>query len=139
MGKLLTVVALAASLAYAHAPAESQIRKVLAVQVDAWNRGDIPAFVKTYAADCTFVGAEVVHGRDAVLARYRKRYSTAAAMGHLAFTALNVQQLDATTAIVYGNWHLDRGAAAGGPVGGVFSLVVRSIGGAWLIVLDHTC
>jgi uncharacterized protein (TIGR02246 family) len=139
MVRNLVAVSLAAvSLAYPQTPAESQVHKVLAVQVEAWNRGDIPAFVETYAPECTFVGAEMVHGRAAVLARYRKRYASPAAMGHLAFGQLNVEQLDAATAIVYGTWHLDRDTAGGGPTGGVFSLVLRSIDGVWLIVLDHT-
>jgi uncharacterized protein (TIGR02246 family) len=139
MVRNLFAVSLAAvSLAYPQPPAESQVRKVLAVQVEAWNRGDIPAFVETYAPECTFVGAVMVHGRAAVLARYRKRYASPAAMGHLAFGQLNVEQLDAATAIVYGTWHLDRDTAGGGPTGGVFSLVLRSIDGVWLIVLDHT-
>jgi hypothetical protein len=34
-----------------------------------------------------------------------------------------------------GRWHLDRDPA---PVGGNFSLVFRRIGGAWVIVHDHT-
>ena len=60
--------------------AESQIERVLNVQVEAWNRGDIPAFVASYAADCIFVGKEVAHGRAQLLARYKKNYPTREAM-----------------------------------------------------------
>ena len=58
------------------------IRAVLDKQVADWNRGDIPAFVQTYAEQCTFVGKTVVEGRAGVEARYRKAYPNAAAMGH---------------------------------------------------------
>ncbi|HEX4227834.1 MAG TPA: nuclear transport factor 2 family protein [Bryobacteraceae bacterium] len=138
MGKLLAVLVVTAFVAYPQASMESRIREVLAVQVAAWNRGDIPTFVKTYAPKCTFVGSEVIHGRDAVLARYRKRYPTPAAMGHLTFGSIAAQQLSPTTAIAYGTWHLERSSNGGGPVGGIFSLVFESINGSWLIVLDHT-
>jgi uncharacterized protein (TIGR02246 family) len=138
MSRLLAAWVFTVCLLYPQTAVESQVRKVLSVQVEAWNKGDIPAFVQTYAPDCIFVGTEMIHGRAAVLARYRKRYGSPAAMGHLSFDQVNVQQLEHTTAIVYGTWHLDRDKAGGGPTGGVFSLVMRSFGGVWLIVLDHT-
>lgn len=138
MGKLLAALLVASFVAFPEPAAESRIREVLAVQVAAWNRGDIPAFVKTYAPKCTFVGTQVIHGRDAVLARYLKRYPTPAAMGHLTFGSIDVQQIDPTTAIAYGTWHLDRNSSGGGPIGGIFSLVFESFDGSWLIVLDHT-
>lgn len=138
MRKLFVIMFLAATAAFSQNAAESRIRDVLSVQVKAWNRGDLPAFVQTYAPNCTFVGTEVIHGRNAVLERYNRRYPSPAAMGHLSFGQINVQQLDQSTAIVYGTWHLDRGPAGGGSIGGVFSLVLRSMDDAWQIVLDHT-
>ncbi len=38
---------------------ESEIQTVLNTQLEAWNRGDIPAMVNTYAPDCIFVGKQV--------------------------------------------------------------------------------
>ncbi|MBV8897947.1 MAG: SgcJ/EcaC family oxidoreductase, partial [Acidobacteriaceae bacterium] len=75
------------------ADTESQIKTVLDDQIEDWNRGDIPAFVTTYADDCIFVGKQVAHGRDQVLARYEKTYPTRQAMGHLTFSALEVHAL----------------------------------------------
>ena len=49
-----------------------------------------------------------------------------------------VHQVDERVAIVAGHWHIDRDAASGGPVGGVFSLVFELLDGNWQIVLDHT-
>ena len=119
------------------ADTESQITAVLNVQVDAWNRGDIPAFVTTYADDCVFVGKQVVHGRDQVLARYQKTYPTRQAMGHLTFSALEVHPLSGDIAVVTGEWHLDRSGGAGN-VGGLFSLVLQRRADGWKIALDHT-
>src|SRR5690348_9705598 len=41
---------------------EDDVRRVLDAQVAAWNRGDIPGFMRTYAPDTVFVGSEVTHG-----------------------------------------------------------------------------
>src|ERR1700761_8545339 len=89
------------------ADADSAIREALEAQVAAWNRGDIPAFVSTYAPDCTFVGKQILQGREQLLARYKRVYPTADAMGKLAFSGLNVRPLGKQTAVVTGEWHLE--------------------------------
>jgi uncharacterized protein (TIGR02246 family) len=132
VGLLITCVRLGAS------DATTRISKELSVQLQTWNRGDIPSFVETYAYNCTFVGREILHGRTQLLARYRKSYASPAAMGKLSFSNVTVKQLDDQVAIATGNWHIDRSARAGGPVGGVFSLVWQLQNGNWRIVLDHT-
>jgi uncharacterized protein (TIGR02246 family) len=116
----------------------AQISKELSAQLQAWNRGDITAFLETYAINCTFVGKQILHGRSQLLARYRKSYSSPQAMGTLSFSNLAIEALDNQIAIATGNWHIDRSAAAGGPVAGVFSLVWHLQNGRWRIVLDHT-
>jgi uncharacterized protein (TIGR02246 family) len=120
------------------AGADSAIREALEAQVAAWNRGDIPAFVSTYAEDCTFVGKQILQGRDRLLARYKRVYPSADSMGKLSFDHLSVRPLGKQTAVVTGEWHLERTWAGGGPAGGVFSLVWRLESGRWIIVLDHT-
>lgn len=132
----LVLPAICAQLGAADASAE--ISKELAVQLQSWNRGDIPGFVETYAPDCTFVGKQILQGRSQLIARYRKSYASPAAMGKLSFSNLAVRPLDARVAVATGNWHIDRPAGAGGPVGGVFSLVWQLQNGNWRIVLDHS-
>ncbi len=127
-----------ASLPLSANDAENQISAELSAQVEAWNRGDIPAFVQTYADNCTFVGKQILHGRSRLLARYQKSYASPAAMGKLSFSNLSVQPLDEHIAIATGEWHIDRPASAGGPVGGVFSLVWQFQNRHWRIMLDHT-
>lgn len=118
--------------------AESQIKTVLNTQLAAWNRGDVPAFVSTYAPDCIFVGKAVARGRAQLLARYQKSYPTREAMGRLSFDALEVHELTPDVAVVTGEWHIERSGAAGNGVGGLFSLVVQRQGSTWQIALDHT-
>jgi uncharacterized protein (TIGR02246 family) len=115
----------------------SEITTLLNNQVDAWNRGDIPSFVTTYADDCIFVGQQIARGREQLLARYRKSYPTREAMGHLSFSALDVHVLSADVAIVTGEWHLSRTAGLGN-AGGLFSLVFQHKANGWKIELDHT-
>lgn len=117
---------------------EEDIRDLLADQTDAWNRGDLQAFIKPYAEDCTFIGKQVVKGREKVLARYKSVYPTPAAMGKLVFHNLEVRELSERIAVVTGQWRLERPTSAGGTVGGIFSLVFKDVDDEWRIVLDHT-
>jgi uncharacterized protein (TIGR02246 family) len=117
---------------------EAEIKAVLAIQTDAWNRGDIPTFMTTYASDCIFVGKEIAHGRDQLQARYQKTYPTQEAMGHLVFSGVEVHLLSPESAFVTGEWHLERTDTGGKPIGGLFSLVLQQQAAGWKIRLDHT-
>jgi uncharacterized protein (TIGR02246 family) len=136
-GLLLLALTLPA-LVVAEEPDETAIRAVLDKQVADWNRGDIPAFVQSYAEQCTFIGKTVVEGRAGVEERYRRTYATPAAMGHLAFTDLKIKNIDGRVAVVTGAYHLERASDGGGDKSGLFSLVFERQAGVWRIVLDHT-
>ncbi|MFL6351491.1 MAG: YybH family protein [Bryobacteraceae bacterium] len=135
---LAAIASFAPSLLTQTPDAKATIGKVLDTQVQAWNRGDIPKFVSTYAEDCVFVGKQVLQGRSKLLARYEKTYPSPESMGRLTFQNLTVHQLDAQIATAIGEWHIDRPTASGGPIGGIFSLVLQLRKGTWQIVLDHT-
>jgi ketosteroid isomerase-like protein len=117
---------------------KSQIEAVLKTQQEAWNRGDIDAFLEGYwhSPELTFSGSGgVARGWDGVLARYHKGYPNRAAMGRLTFSGLEFHFLGPKACLVLGNWHLDR---ASGDVGGVFSLVFQEFPEGWKIIHDHT-
>jgi ketosteroid isomerase-like protein len=119
--------------------AQTEIHAILDAQVADWNKGDLPGFVSYYADPATLVGKTAsTISRAQILEHYRTAYGIRAAMGTLSFTNLVIQPLDAQIAVVTANWHLDRNAASGGPVGGVFSLVLQRRSTGWQIVLDHT-
>jgi L-asparaginase / beta-aspartyl-peptidase len=114
------------------------VAAVLAAQTEAWNRGDLEAFMATYwkSDQLTFSsGGATERGWQATLDRYRRRYPDRAAMGTLSFSDLEVTALGDAAALALGRWHLRR---EGGDLGGNFSLVLRRIDGAWKIVHDHT-
>jgi uncharacterized protein (TIGR02246 family) len=135
---LLWLALLAPALVVGKDAAETAIRGVLDKQVDDWNRGDIAAFVLSYAENCTFVGTGVTEGRAGVEQRYRQSYPTPDAMGHLTFTDLKIKKIGGRQVVVTGAYHLHRDAPGGGDKNGLFSLVFKREGRAWRIVLDHT-
>jgi ketosteroid isomerase-like protein len=122
------------------APGDSDgaIRAVLRAQQQAWNQGDIPAFLEGYwhSPELTFSGSDgIARGYDGVLARYRRSYPDRQAMGELEFSGLEIRALAPDAALVLGHWHLKRGS---GDVGGVFTLIFRRFPVGWRIIHDHT-
>lgn len=115
------------------------IADVLEDQAEAWNRGDLEAFMDGYWRDEGLVftsGGRVQRGWRTTLERYRASYGESpASMGRLSFDDLEVHALQPDAAWVLGRWRLER---AGGETGGVFTLVFRRIDGEWKIVHDHT-
>ncbi|HEX6494699.1 MAG TPA: nuclear transport factor 2 family protein [Acidobacteriaceae bacterium] len=136
----LLLATLTPAIARAATQDETAIRGVLNTQVEAWNRGDVVAFMQGYnnSPDTTFVGKTVEHGFANILARYQRNFAGKEKMGHLAFDDLEVHPLDAHIAVVTGRYHLTRSANGGGDAQGIFSLVFEKTSTGWKIVLDHT-
>lgn len=124
----------------AAADADAARREALALLAHgagAWNRGDLADFVSDYAPSATFVTPQrVLHGVDEIRARYAPRFAPGGVRDSLSFQALEVDLLapDALNAVAF--YVLQRGdsVTARGPT----SLVLRRIGGRWLIVHDHS-
>jgi len=117
---------------------EAEIRAVLDRQRDAWNRGDIQAFMQGYhrSPDIVFTSAgKIRRGFDETLAAYEKKYVSGDAMGHLEFTDVTLQPVGADGAVALGHWTLTETPKAGT---GVFTLVFAKVDGRWGIVHDHT-
>ncbi|WP_394995781.1 YybH family protein [Emticicia sp.] len=115
------------------------VLKVLARQNDNWNKGNIDAFMEDYwkSDSLMFIGSKgVVYGWKATLDRYHKSYPDLATMGKLKFDILKTDFHSKTTCWVLGKWYLTRPEK--GDVGGYFTLVLKKIGGKWLIISDHT-
>ena len=115
----------------------SVLEPMLAEQSAAWNRGDIPAFMKAYWNDpkMTFSsGGKTERGWQATLERYKKNYPDQKAMGKLTFSELETTQLDANVALMLGRWKLERDE----PIAGNFSLVWKMTENGWKIVHDHS-
>jgi ketosteroid isomerase-like protein len=116
----------------------AEIQSVLTAQQDAWNRGDIDAFMYGYArsASTVFVSEdEVGRGWETVRDRYRIRYSDRAKMGTLSFSDIDVTMLSPDAAVVLGRWRLKR---TNDEPHGRFTLIFKRLPEGWRIVHDHT-
>jgi len=115
-----------------------EISAVLKMQQDAWNRGDIDAFMNGYSRsdETLFVsGDDVTRGWQKVLDRYKKKYSDRAEMGTLTFSNLEITPLSNDSAVALGSWKLNR---ANDQPHGRFTLIFRRFPEGWRIVHDHT-
>jgi len=141
--KRITVPAILAVLIGIHpalpAPpdAAGDIKAVLEVQKDAWNRGDVEGFMSAYlqSGDLTFQSGNArTRGWSEVLSRYKRNYA-AEDMGRLDFTDLSVTLLSPEAAYVLGRFKLVRKDATSA---GVFTLILRRTEDGWKIIHDHT-
>jgi len=117
---------------------ENAIRKILAEQVLAWNKGNIDEFMRAYWENdsLTFIGRDgITRGYNATLSRYRKNYSDTAKMGKLYFDLISVKRLSPEYYFVTGKWSLKRSI---GDIGGLYTLLFKKIKSKWVIVTDHT-
>jgi uncharacterized protein (TIGR02246 family) len=116
----------------------AEIQSVLSAQQDAWNRGDIDAFMNGYArsGSTVFVSEdEVGRGWETVRDRYRLKYSDRAKMGTLGFSDIEVTMLSPDAAVVLGLWRLKR---ANDEPHGRFTLIFKRLPEGWRIIHDHT-
>ena len=116
----------------------AEVQSVLTAQQDAWNRGDIDAFMNGYArsASTVFVSQdEVSRGWETVRDRYRVKYSDRTKMGTLSFSEIDVTMLSPDAAVVLGRWRLKR---ANDEPHGRFTLIFKRLPEGWRIVHDHT-
>jgi beta-aspartyl-peptidase (threonine type) len=114
------------------------VESVLSAQEDAWNKGDLDAFMKHYwkSEKLTFnSGGKTTRGWTETLDRYRQRYPTREKMGRLDLSGLEITPLGESAALVLGQWKLER---ENDPVSGNFTLALRKFDEHWLIIHDHT-
>jgi len=129
---------LAATHVPAQSPAEKSILQILAQQTEAWNNGNLVAFMQGYweSDSLLFIGKNgPTQGYAATLANYQKSYPNPAAMGKLSFDRLSLKMIDHHNYFVVGRWQLKR---QNGDLAGYFSLWWKRIKGKWVIVADHS-
>ncbi|HWV70786.1 MAG TPA: nuclear transport factor 2 family protein [Pseudosphingobacterium sp.] len=123
---------------YGQNNAEKDIRRAMSLQQEAWNKGDVAAFMETYwkSDSLLFVGSSgPVYGWQGAFDRYLKTYPDQASMGTLKFDLLQINPLSESYYFVLGKWHLTRKK---GNIGGTFTLLFKKIAAKWVIISDHT-
>jgi beta-aspartyl-peptidase (threonine type) len=115
-----------------------EITALLHEQDAAWNRGDLDGFMRGYWKDpeLTFYHDDKVEkGYEGLRERYRKKYQAGGKdLGKLTFSDLDVRRTG-DWATARGRWQLEKD---GQKSGGLFTLLLRRMGGEWKIVHDHT-
>lgn len=136
--KLLYCFLIVSTLVHSQSKEEKEIRRLLAVQTECWNRGDIEGFMQTYWKNDSllFIGKSGVHfGWQETLNNYKKGYPDTTAMGKLSFDILIVKKLSSEYYYVVGKWMLKRSM---GDLSGHYDLLLRKIKGKWYIIADHS-
>ncbi len=115
------------------------IQRVLDDQAAAWNKGDLPGFMKGYleSDDLSFFSGNAnTKGWKATLERYQKKYQgDGKEMGKLTFDELSIEMLGNDHALVRGRFRLQ--LKSDNPTG-IFTLVMRKTPAGWRIIHDHT-
>ena len=114
------------------------IKNLLFEQADAWNSGDIDAFMQTYwkSDQLLFSNAnDVTYGWQPTLENYKKRYPSRDTMGQLTFEIIELLKLNNKTAMMIGAWELER---KNDRPGGRFMLLWKKIKRQWKIIADQT-
>jgi len=119
---------------------ELDVAKVIVAQENAWNHGDLDGYLKGYkdSPDTVFMGKQIVEGYAQILAQFKHDYPTAASMGTLGFSEVEVHPVSESLAVCLGKYHLERAKKEGGSADGSFSMVLEKTAAGWKIVLDHT-
>lgn len=135
---ILLIFTIGHTSSFGQASPEKQIRKILKEQTEAWNRGDIDAFMKGYWNNDSllFVGKNgPTYGFTNTLNNYKKNYPNKDYMGQLNFTLLEVKPLAKQLWLVLGKWELTRNA---GNVSGHYTILFKKLKGEWVIIVDHS-
>lgn len=117
---------------------EIAIKKMLAAQEAAWNNGDLEKFMIGYWNNDSllFIGKNgPKYGYNTTLENYKKGYGDTTKMGKFTSTILNIKKLSSKYYFVVGKWYLKRTI---GDVSGHYTLLIKKIKGAWVIVADHS-
>ncbi|MBB41107.1 MAG: DUF4440 domain-containing protein [Hyphomonas sp.] len=131
----------AAPIAAVNAQSEAEtaaITAMLEAQDAAWNRGDIDGFMDGYwkSPELRFAsGGKVTRGWDETNARYHNTYGGPETMGTLVTDDYEIVLLGPDAAVAHGRWKL---TGREGTPWGLYTLVLRKMGGTWKIISDTT-
>lgn len=114
--------------------------KVILAQRDAWNKGDLGAYLSHYkdAQDTQAVLANLVRGMDNIRAAYKLNFPNKESMGDIEDSDVGVRPLGDNFALATGRYHLNRSKKAGGPVDGTFTELFEKTSAGWQIIFSES-
>lgn len=118
--------------------AENDAVKTMNEQKEAWNRGDLLAYMNGYwnSDSLVFTGKNgPQYGWNTTYDNYKKSFTDKSKMGNLEFTYLTVKQQANDVVSIIGKWEL---TIAEQKRGGYFTCILKIIDGKWKVIIDHT-
>jgi uncharacterized protein (TIGR02246 family) len=114
--------------------------KVVLAQQDAWNKGDLDAYLSHYKGgqDAQAVLATLVRGIDNIRAAYKANFPNKDSMGDIEDSEVEVRALGDNFALATGKYHLTRSRKAGGEVSGTFTEVFEKTPDGWKIIFSES-
>jgi ketosteroid isomerase-like protein len=116
---------------------EEQIRDRFKEATEAWNRGDLNAYLAGYwdSEETRWIsGGMLIRGVEAIRARYKSLYDSPEKLGKLEVKDLETDILTDSDTLVVGKWSHTAGQLARV---GVFTIHMKKIQGEWVIATDH--
>jgi uncharacterized protein (TIGR02246 family) len=136
--KILLIVFLSLSSSFLLADPVSEITAMLNQQDDAWNRGDLKAFLDPYddTGKLVFLSTALIRDREDLKQKYEKRYGNGNSdFGKLSFSDLEVEVLAPELARAWGKWTV---VGKDQTSSGWFTLILQKQRGRWRIIHDHS-
>lgn len=117
---------------------EAEIRRLLVISTDAFNRGDLPGHLAIYDAGVTFMTQEGPRPGTAPIEKaFRENYfRDGKAIQQLRFEELAIRALGPDVALATARWALSGGDKP--DQSGWFTLVLQRGGDGWRAVHDHS-
>jgi ketosteroid isomerase-like protein len=116
------------------------VAKIVLRQQDAWNKGDLDAYLSYYkdAQDTQAVLATLVRGIDNIRSAYKANFPNRDSMGAIEDSEVGVRPLGDNFALATGKYHLSRSRKAGGDVSGTFTEVFEKTAAGWKIIFSES-
>lgn len=114
--------------------------KVILAQQNAWNNGDLDAYLSHYknAPDTEAVLANLVRGIDAIRGAYKQNFPNKDSMGTIEDTDIDVRALGDNYALATGKYHLNRPKKSGGAIDGSFMELFEKTPNGWQIIFSQS-
>jgi beta-aspartyl-peptidase (threonine type) len=125
---------------FLYAGTKEEITTMLQAQNEAWNKGDLDAFLKPYDPTdrLVFMGSSgPVRSLKVLKEHYESRYKKGENdFGKLTFSELEVEELSSSVARAWGKWMVEQKDKK--PLSGWFSLILNKTNDGWKIIHDHS-
>lgn len=123
---------------FAQSSEVNEITQLMREEEQAWNSGDIEAYVNLYAPEDSvrmIYSTGAVYGKENILAFYKK-YWPKEKMGKLTLAHDSIEKISDTYYFVSGYFNVSY--PTGKEIKGRFSGLVKKINGKWYLYTDHS-